>query len=173
MDADLQSMSQEELHNEVMKLREGIRKHRDQKGDENCWLDDQFYLYGLLPEKTKVDPQLPEKPLMMLNCSRYYDCRKSGKEYIALDSLPKKIEFAVEWISVKDRIPPFDSSVVVINANDYKMCLAYNESYSELMMTRLDPGKEYDSNGLEIFYRKVPFEVTHWYPLPKWPEEKQ
>lgn len=90
MDVDLISMSKEELQNEVMKLREGIRKHRDQKGDENCWLDDQFYLYGMLPEKIKVDPELPPKELMMVNCSRYYDCRKAGKEYIPLTELPKE-----------------------------------------------------------------------------------
>lgn len=89
MDSDLKSMSIEQLQQEVMKLREGIRKHRDQKGDENCWLDDQFYLYGLLPEKIGADPQLPDKDLMMLNCSRYYDCRKAGKEYIPLTKLPE------------------------------------------------------------------------------------
>lgn len=88
MDDDLRGMSEQQLIDEIMKLREGIRKHRDQKGDENCWLDDQFYLYGLLPEKINAEPQLPDKDLMMLNCSRYYDCRKAGKEYIPLKELP-------------------------------------------------------------------------------------
>lgn len=88
MDDDLKSMSILQLQTEIMKLREGIREHRDQKGDENCWLDDQFYLYGLLPEKINADPQLPEKELMMLNCSLYYDCRKSGREYIPLTEIP-------------------------------------------------------------------------------------
>lgn len=88
MDNDLREMSEQQLMGEVMKLREGIRKHRDQKGDENCWLDDQFYLYELLPEKINADPQLPDKELMMVNCSRYYDCRKAGKLYIPLTELP-------------------------------------------------------------------------------------
>ena len=90
MDNDIADMSFMQLQEEVMKLRNGIRKHRDQKGDENCWLDDQFYLYGLLPEKIKADPQLPEKQLMMLNCSRYYDCRKAGLMYVPLDKLPEQ-----------------------------------------------------------------------------------
>ena len=87
MDNDLREMSEQQLIDEVMNLRNGIRKHRDQKGDDNCWLDD-FALYGLLPEKIKADPQLPDKELMMVNCSRYYDCRKAGKLYIPLKELP-------------------------------------------------------------------------------------
>ena len=89
LDNDLCNMSIPELQDEIMKLRGGIRKHRDQKGDDNCWLDDQFYLYGLLPENMGADPQLPDKELMMVNCSRYYDCRKAGKLYIPLTSLEK------------------------------------------------------------------------------------
>jgi len=89
MDSDLLEMSEQELRDEIMKIRTAIRTHRDQQGDENCWLDDQFYLYGLLPETSDADPQLPEKELMMLNCSRYYDCRKAGKLYIPLTEMTK------------------------------------------------------------------------------------
>lgn len=89
VDGDLVGLNYIELQHEVMKLREGIRNHRDQKGDDNCWLDD-YALYGLLPEKIKADPQLPDKQLMMLNCSRYYDCRKANKLYVPLNELPKE-----------------------------------------------------------------------------------
>lgn len=85
IDKDLKNMSKDELQEEAMKLRDAIRQHRDQKGDENCYLDSYTYLYGLLPEKLKANPELPDKELMMLNCSRYYDCRKSGKLYIPLE----------------------------------------------------------------------------------------
>ena len=37
-DHDIQKMSIEELAQEVERLRNGIRKHRDQKGDDRCWL---------------------------------------------------------------------------------------------------------------------------------------
>jgi hypothetical protein len=89
MDEDIKNMTVEELQQETMKLRSGIRTHRDQKGDENCWLDDQMYLYGMLPEKIGADPELPSKELMMVNCSRYYECRKQGKLYKPLDKLDK------------------------------------------------------------------------------------
>lgn len=87
LDNDIQIMSIPELQDEIMKLRNGIRNHRDQKGDDNCWLDD-FELYGLLPEKIKANPQLPDKQLMMVNCERYYECRKAGKLYVPLTELP-------------------------------------------------------------------------------------
>jgi hypothetical protein len=169
-DPDIKNMSIAELEQEIMKLRNGIRKHRDQKGDENCWLDDQFYLYGLLPEKIKADPELPDKQLMMINCERYYECRKAGKGYIPLKELPHQVLFAAEWISIKDRLPPFDMMVVVINAEEFKKCIAYNETYNELVMTRVDTGEEFDEKGRKVIYRQVPFEITHWFPLPWWPE---
>lgn len=78
-----------------MKVRAAIRTHRDQKGDENCWLDDQFYLYGLLPEKIGCDPRLPEKRLMMVNCSRYYDCRSQNKLYKPLASLDEHVDLTL------------------------------------------------------------------------------
>jgi len=168
MDVDLTRMSADELRQEVMKLRNAIRTHRDQKGDANCWLDSQMYLYGLLPEKIDADPQLPNKNLMMINCSRYYECRKNGENYFPLEELPKKIEFAADWISIKDRIPPFDIDVVVINNKEFKQCIAYNEAYGEVVMTRADDGEESDKDGKKIIYREVPFEITHWFPLPYW-----
>lgn len=157
IDNDLLPLSLEALQAEVMKLREAIRHHRDQKGDENCWLDDGSYLYGLLPEKIKADPHLPPKQLMMVNCSRYYDCRKGGKLYAPLDELPKKMEFAIEWIDIKERVPPFDIVVVVMNMISYNTCVAYNETYNEAVMTGIA------ADGRLI---KIPFEVTHWFPLP-------
>jgi len=91
MDKDIENMSIFDLQNEAQKLRDGIRVHRDQKGDDNCWLDDQMYLYGLLPEKIGADPELPNKDLMMLNCSKYYECRKAGKLYKPVTKFDDKI----------------------------------------------------------------------------------
>ncbi len=167
MDNDLLTMNEAELRVEVAKLRETIRYHRDQKGDDNCWLDNKV-LYNALPEKIDASPELPDKQLMMINCSKYYDCRKAGKLYAALEELPKKIEFAYDWINVKDRLPPFDIPVVVINADGWKQCIAYNETYNELCMTRIDEGEEF-KDGRKVIYREVPFTITHWYPLPWWP----
>jgi hypothetical protein len=48
MDEDLGRMSREQLLDEVKKLRQGIREHRDSTGQELCWHHPA--LWGLLPE---------------------------------------------------------------------------------------------------------------------------
>ena len=69
----LASMDIATLVAEVRRLREGIRSHRDQRGDDRCWLDDEK-LYALLPEgtpaRTELDPEL-----MLPNCRRFIETR--------------------------------------------------------------------------------------------------
>jgi hypothetical protein len=69
MDIDLQGMTREELVSEVVKLRAGIRTHRDSTGHELCWHHPD--LWGLLPEKTDPMPTVPEWPQFMRGCIRY------------------------------------------------------------------------------------------------------
>ncbi|MEO8200670.1 MAG: hypothetical protein ABI679_09140 [Gemmatimonadota bacterium] len=69
MDDDLKEMSHEDLIAEVRKLRQGIRTHRDSKGQELCW--HQPALWGLLPEKTDPVPTVPEWPQFLDGCLRY------------------------------------------------------------------------------------------------------
>jgi hypothetical protein len=49
MDEDLDQMSREELVEEIKKLRQGIRKHRDSSGHELCWHHPS--LWGLLRKR--------------------------------------------------------------------------------------------------------------------------
>ena len=69
MDADLEQMSREQLIDEVRKLRQGIRDHRDSKGHELCWHHPA--LWGLLPEKTDPIPVVPDWPQFMRGCIKY------------------------------------------------------------------------------------------------------
>jgi hypothetical protein len=69
MDQDLEGMSREQLVAEVRKLRNGIREHRDSKGQELCWHHPA--LWGLLPEKTDPIPAVPAWPQFMEGCVRY------------------------------------------------------------------------------------------------------
>ena len=75
MDEDLDQMSREELIDEVKKLREGIRQHRDSSRHELCWYHPS--LWGLLPEKTDPIPVVPEWPEFISGCVKY---RKSLDE---------------------------------------------------------------------------------------------
>lgn len=69
MDEDLQALSRETLIEEVKRLRDGIRAHRDSTGHGLCWHHPQ--LWGLLPEKTDPQPEVPEWPQFMRGCIRY------------------------------------------------------------------------------------------------------
>jgi len=69
MDTDLERMTREELVEEVVKLREGIRTHRDSTRHELCWHHPE--LWGLLPEKTDSLPEVPDWPQFLEGCLRY------------------------------------------------------------------------------------------------------
>jgi hypothetical protein len=69
MDEDLAAMSQEQLIDEVRKLRHAIRAHRDSSMHELCWHHPQ--LWGLLPERTDLLPTVPEWPVFLRGCIKY------------------------------------------------------------------------------------------------------
>jgi hypothetical protein len=69
MDDDLLEMSPDQLRAEVIKLRAGIRAHRDTTEHELCWHHPA--LWGLLPEQTDPLPTVPEWPQFMRGCVRY------------------------------------------------------------------------------------------------------
>ena len=68
-DEDLESLSHGELVEEVIRLRDGIRRHRDSTGHDLCWHHPQ--LWGLLPESTDRIPEVPAWPQFMRGCIRY------------------------------------------------------------------------------------------------------
>jgi hypothetical protein len=69
MDDDLAALSREQLIGEVIRLRAGIREHRDSTGHELCWHHPQ--LWSLLPEKTDPLPRVPAWPQFMRGCIHY------------------------------------------------------------------------------------------------------
>lgn len=69
MDDDLDQMTREDLIDEVKKLRQGVRRHRDSSLHELCWHHPA--LWGLLPEKTDPTPVVPQWPEFMRGCIKY------------------------------------------------------------------------------------------------------
>ena len=69
MDEDLDGLSRDELVAEVVKLRRGIREHRDSSGQDLCWHHPA--LWSLLPEKSDPLPEVPDWPAFMRGCIRY------------------------------------------------------------------------------------------------------
>jgi hypothetical protein len=69
MDEELAEMTRDQLVEEVRKLRQGIREHRDSSEHELCWHHPA--LWGLLPEKTDPIPAVPEWPEFIRGCVAY------------------------------------------------------------------------------------------------------
>lgn len=77
MDNDLELMTPEQLKEEIKRLRSIIRYHRDQKGDDRCWVDD-LRLYETLPEGSAgYDPTLPPEEEFLNNCKRFCHSRQT------------------------------------------------------------------------------------------------
>jgi hypothetical protein len=69
MDEDLARLTRDELIAEVMRLRAGIRAHRDSSGHTLCWHHPQ--LWGLLPEPIPADIAVPDWPQFLRGCVAY------------------------------------------------------------------------------------------------------
>src|SRR4051794_12801651 len=63
------------LRAEGERLKAAIREHKDQRGDDRCWLDD-VKLYHPLGEGVSPDAGLPPKCEFLESCSRYFDQRQ-------------------------------------------------------------------------------------------------
>src|SRR5207248_144577 len=66
---DLESFTREQLIAEVLRLRAGIREHRDSTRHELCWYHPK--LWGLLPETTDPVPTVPGWSQFLRGCVRY------------------------------------------------------------------------------------------------------
>jgi hypothetical protein len=65
-----------EAADEIDRLRAAIRSHRDQRGDDRCWMDD-CELYNSLGEPVPVEySALPPKADFLASCERFYEQRQ-------------------------------------------------------------------------------------------------
>ncbi len=69
--------SADRLQARVEALEAAIRKHRDQHGDDRCYLDD-FELYAILPEGAPGPEALalPDRATFLANCARFHATRQ-------------------------------------------------------------------------------------------------
>lgn len=74
----IQQMSVAELKDEVIRLRNGIREHRDTTGDDRCWLDD-LLLYKLLPGSLPESAELPPWEEMERLCRQFFENRQCSR----------------------------------------------------------------------------------------------
>lgn len=88
-DKDLAKMNAEELRSELIRLRNGIRSHRDKKGDDRCWLND-VVLYQLLPEGKDASFKLPDKDTFLKNCERFWRTRQENPSLTSWTNLTER-----------------------------------------------------------------------------------
>jgi hypothetical protein len=69
MDEDLNTLTREQLIREVIRLRNGIRAHRDSTGHDLCWHHPA--LWGLLPEQLMPAIAVPPWPRFLRGCVKY------------------------------------------------------------------------------------------------------
>lgn len=62
----------------IKELETAIRNHRDQKGDNRCWLDD-LELYKVLNDGKSGDLSLPPKCEFLESCSRFWEQRHTNE----------------------------------------------------------------------------------------------
>lgn len=68
-DSDIQYMSRPQLKAEIMRLRAGIRQHRDSSGHELCWYWPE--LWNLLPESPLRGIEVPDTKEFLERCCIY------------------------------------------------------------------------------------------------------
>ncbi|MBI4151515.1 VOC family protein [Candidatus Woesearchaeota archaeon] len=105
-DNDLLTLDPVKLKAELLRLRQGIREHRDEKGHGRCWLDD-LRLYDLLPEKLPADTTLPPREEFLENCARFHETRQGKKEFWKEENItggrnPSKPFLSANIIGVRD-----------------------------------------------------------------------
>jgi hypothetical protein len=88
MDADLGRMSREQLLEEVRKLRNAIRAHRDSTLHDLCWHHPA--LWALLPEKTDPLPAVPAWPEFIRGCVKYRQSLDAQAPHAPKSSEPYK-----------------------------------------------------------------------------------
>lgn len=76
LDDDVQVMGHDRLVAEVLRLRAGIREHRDSTGQDLCWHHPK--LWGLLPERIEPRVAVPPWPEFMAGCVRYRESLESA-----------------------------------------------------------------------------------------------
>lgn len=71
----------EDLHVRIRELEDAIRAHRDARGDDRCWLDDET-LYRVLPEG--YQPPSRDTAVELDRCRQFIACRRHpATEYVS------------------------------------------------------------------------------------------
>jgi hypothetical protein len=74
----------------VGELEAAIRKHRDARGDDRCWLDD-LDLYAVLGDAVEPSNAEPPRDTFLANCQRFYDARCRDAAWPGYQELEQRV----------------------------------------------------------------------------------
>lgn len=94
--ADNNSLALKAVLNRLDEVEAAIRKHRDQRGDDRCWMDDQE-LYAVVGEPI-ISP-LPPKKEFLNNCERFWECRQHPALKYNADNVSESMRAALAGIA--------------------------------------------------------------------------
>lgn len=69
LDSDLSRLTKEQLIDEIIELRNAIRKHKSCTGHDLCWFQPE--LWSLLPGQSNEDIEVPDWSQFMRGCIKY------------------------------------------------------------------------------------------------------
>lgn len=72
----IHTISYDRLNARINELENAIRKHRDYRSDDRCWMDDEE-LYKILPEG--YTPPEREVAVELSMCEKFISCRRNPK----------------------------------------------------------------------------------------------
>jgi hypothetical protein len=78
------------LKEKIKILHDAIKKHRDQKSDDRCWMDDQE-LYAVLNDGNLGDNHVGDIEQMRHNCNRFLENRCTGGKWKTYAELEKEL----------------------------------------------------------------------------------
>ena len=92
------------LEQRVKELEDAIRKHRDQKYDDRCWMDD-LELYKVLGEEIPVGQNQLDSPCeMMANCVKFISSRHNpALEYRSPNREIERLENEIKELKLQLR----------------------------------------------------------------------
>lgn len=142
----------DEHRDEAARLERAIRHHRDQRGDDRCWLDD-VLLYESLPGGAKLaDQRLPPPEEMLANCKRFIASRHArGEPYVSpnmeierlQDELDKQQQANVAPLKVVRELTGVGTDFGMVNASG-TLVERFRELLSSARALARDISKNYD-----------------------------
>ena len=143
---ELAGLDKNQLMDAIKDRREAIRYHRDQIGDDRCWLDDGLVWAALntTPAEAKV---LPDYEKMMEHCSAFF-YKRQEKEF---DQVKHPID-SVKWDDDLDRLDETDLVEILLKLQS---AILEHRDRGQLNLTVEDDKKLYQilPEGLKADFR--------------------